>query len=319
MLLLNQKDIFQAVELEEVVDAIEESMKFYESSNFEMPTRMHLDYNDNTLLLMPCSAKDKVGTKLLTLTPNNKEKDMPVIQGCFILNDTKTGEILAIIDGSSLTALRTGAVGAAGIRNITPEDVSSIGVVGAGVQGYHQALFASEVRDLDSVYIFDTDPRKMKEFKEKFSNKKDLEITILNSAEDLVHLSDVIITATPSNEPVLPDDEKKVGKKHFIGIGSYKPEMREFPEAVFSKIDKVFIDTHDAIEETGDIIYPLEKGWIDKGQIYTLGKLLNGDIEIDLTDTTFFKTVGMALFDLVTANLIYEKAEGTDIGTDIEF
>lgn len=318
-MLFNQKDIFEAVELEEVVDTIEESMKFYESGNFEMPTRMHLNYDDNTLLLMPCSAKNKVGTKLLTLTPNNKNRKMPVIQGCFILNDTETGEILAIIDGSSLTALRTGAVGAAGIRNITDENISSVGVVGAGVQGYHQALCASGVRELDSICVFDTDPRKMEEFEEKLSNKKDLKITKSDSVEELLNLSDVIITATPSNEPVLPDEKKMIENKHFIGIGSYKPEMREFPEAVYRKIDKVFIDTYDAIEETGDIIYPLEKGWIDRSQIYTLGKLLNGDIEVDLTDTTFFKTVGMALFDLVTANLIYEKAEGTDIGTEIEF
>lgn len=319
MLLLNQKDIFEAVELEEVVDTIEESMKFYESGNFEMPTRMHLDYDENTLLLMPCFAEDIVGTKLLTLTPDNKNRDMPIIQGCFILNDTKTGEILAIIEGSSLTALRTGAVGAAGIRNMTSEDISSVGVVGAGMQGYHQALFASEIRDLDSIYVFDVDSRKMKNFKEKFTDDENSKVIALDSVEELVHLSDVIITATPANDPVLPDDEEMIEGKHFVGIGSYKPDMREFPKAIFSKIDKVIIDTDDAIEETGDIIHPLEKRWIYKDQIYTMGKLLNGEIEIDLSGTTFFKTVGMALFDLVTAALIYRMAEDTDIGTEIEF
>ncbi|MFP4050572.1 MAG: ornithine cyclodeaminase family protein [Thermoplasmata archaeon] len=318
MLFLNDEEIFRSVELEEVVDVIEESMKLYETGKFEMPTRMNVDYDGNTLLLMPCYAENRVGTKLLTLTPDNKERELPVIQGCFILNDAETGEILAFIEGSSLTALRTGAVGSVSIRNMTSKDISSVGIVGAGVQGYHQALFASKVRAIDTIYVHDINDKRVREFKEKFSESKDPNIISVDYVKELVQRSDVVITATTANEPVLPDESKIFEGKHFVGIGSYKPNMREYPKAIFEKIDKIIIDTEDAVDESGDIILPLEKEWIGGDQIQTMGKLLNGEIDLDLNKTTFFKTVGMALFDLVTANLVYKKAEELGFGIEIE-
>ncbi|MFW6197082.1 MAG: ornithine cyclodeaminase family protein [Thermoplasmatota archaeon] len=319
MLFLNKEEIFRSVKLEEVVDVIEESMKLYETGKFEMPTRMHVDYDGNTLLLMPCYAENRVGTKLLTLTPDNKERELPVIQGCFILNDAETGEILAFIEGSSLTALRTGAVGSVSIRNMTSKDISSVGIVGAGVQGYHQALFASKVRAIDTIYVHDINDKRVREFKEKFSESKDPNIIYVDYVKELVQRSDVVITATTANEPVLPDESKIFKGKHFVGIGSYKPNMREYPKAIYEKIDKIIIDTEDAVDESGDITLPLENGWIGEDQIQTMGKLLNGEIDLNLNKTTFFKTVGMALFDLVTANLVYKKAEELDFGIEIDF
>lgn len=318
MLFLNEEEIFRSVELEEVVDVIEESMRLYESGEFRMPTRMHMDYGDDTLLLMPCSNENRVGTKLLTLTPDNEKRDLPVIQGCFILNHAETGEILAIIEGSSLTALRTGAVGSVSIRHMTPKNISSVGIVGAGVQGFHQALFASKVRDIDEIYVYDINQKRVSEFKDKF-RKEDVNVRSTDYVKTLIEKSDIIITTTTANEPVLADESELFEGKHFIGVGSYKPGMREFPQAIFDKVDKIIIDTLDAIEESGDLIVPLERGWINEDQIYTMGKLLNGEIEVDLEKTTFFKTVGMALFDLMTANLVYEKAKSHGVGREIDF
>ncbi|MFW6041096.1 MAG: ornithine cyclodeaminase family protein [Thermoplasmatota archaeon] len=317
MLYLGPNEIFDAVELTEVVDVIENALKLYESDEFEMPTRMHVDYDNNTLLLMPCFAEKRVGTKLLTLTPRNREKDKPVIQGCFILNDSETGEILSIIEGSSLTALRTGAVGAVGVKHTTPKEVSSLGIVGAGVQGFHQALYATEVRDIEDVYVYDINKDQAKVFNDRLSKERnDLNITIVSSSRELLKTSNVVITTTTSKKPVLPNNIEFVKNKHFIGIGSYKPEMREFPRALFDELDGILIDTKDAIHESGDIVVPLERGWIDEGHIHTMGKLLNEDIDIDVYSTTFFKSVGMALFDLLTANLIYKKAR--ESGTEEE-
>ena len=320
MLFLNGEEVFKSVKLKEVVNAIEKSMKLYEMGKFKMPTRMHMDYDDNTFLAMPCYAEERVGTKLLTLTPKNKEKDLPVIQGCFTLNDSKNGELLAFIEGSSLTALRTGAVGGVGIKHMTPENVDSVGIIGAGVQGLHQALYASEVRDIEDVYVFDIDQAQIKDFKDKLSDKKsNIKIHSSKSSEHLLKESDIVITTTTANEPVLPDNEDLLKGKHFVGIGSYKPEMREFPEALFKVLDDIFIDTEDALKESGDLIYPLEKGWINEKQIHTMGKLLNGKIKIDKEKTTFFKSVGMALFDLMASSLVYEKALERGIGQEIEF
>ena len=320
MLILTEEEILRAVELEEIVDVIEGSMKLYETGDYDMPTRLHMDYDENTLLLMPCSAEKRVGTKLLTLTPDNEERNLPVIQGCFVLNDAETGEILALIEASSLTALRTGAVGGVSIKHMTPEEVNSVGIIGAGVQGLHQAIYASEIRDIKDIYVFDIDPKQVTDFTDELSKRKpNINIHTAGSNEELLHKSDVIITTTAANKPVLPDHKKAFKGKHVIGIGSYKPDMREFPEAIYDEVDDVFIDTEDAFKETGDLIHPLEQGWINKNQVHTIGKLIDGQLSINKKGTTFFKSVGMALFDLVVANLVYDNAFEKGIGQKLDF
>ncbi len=319
MLYLNEEEVFQAVELKEIIEAIEKSMRLYESEDFEMPTRMHMDYDGNTLLLMPSSAEKKVGAKLLTITPANREKDISMIQGCYILSDGVTGEMLSIINASSLTALRTGAIGAVSLKHMTSRDIDSVGVIGAGVQGYHQALYALEVRNLENLWVYDIDEDQLDEFSRKLNQQNvDTEIHKARSSTELVKNSGVVITTTTSTEPVVPDEPGLIKGKHFIGIGSYRPEMRELPRAVFKEVEKVMIDTEDALEETGDLITPLEKGWIKENQIYTIGKLLEGNVDVDFSGTTLFKSVGMALFDLVAVDLVYEEAEKKGLGTELQ-
>ena len=137
--------------------------------------------------------------------------------------------------------------------------------------------------------------------------------------EELLENSQVIITATTSFEPVLPDKEDLLAGKHFVGIGSYKPNMREFPQALFNLLKNVFIDTEHAVQESGDIITPLQNNWLRREQIMTLGRFLIDDKSLDEVkgDTTLFKSVGMALFDVCASQLIYEKAIQKGLGQKI--
>jgi len=134
MLILNQEDLLRAVSREEMVDCVEKAVLVYEEKDFNMPDRMCVEYGKNSLLLMPCFTEKSMGTKLVSLFPENEKKDLPVLFGVMVLNDGETGRPLAVLNGSALTALRTGAVGGAGIRHITSEKAKSLGIVGAGVQ-----------------------------------------------------------------------------------------------------------------------------------------------------------------------------------------
>ena len=103
-----------------------------------------------------------------------------------------------------------------------------------------------------------------------------------------------------------------------MAIGSYKPEMREYPQAIFKQLDYMFIDTDHAFHETGDLITPINEGWISKEQVISLGEILTGKIRIPKnTNPTLFKSVGMALFDVVTANMIYQIAKEKSFGMDV--
>jgi ornithine cyclodeaminase len=320
MLFLNQGDIHSAVTYEEVLAAIELAMSIYEKEAYFMPPRQHLDHGKNTLLLMPCFTNQTFGIKLVSLFPENAKKNIPVLKGTMILNNGETGEPLAVLDAAALTALRTGAVGGTAVKHLAPADIKTLGVIGAGIQGYYQALFASEVRDISEIYVYDQNSNQLDKYITKISEKRpDI---IIHSAKTVYHLlenSQLVVTATNSNLPVLPDESKLLKNKHYVGIGSYKPDMREFPDSLFQMLDAIFIDTDHAVEESGDLIHPLKMGWISRKNIFTLGKLLHkGQVKnTNSAGITLFKSVGMALFDVVVSDLIYGNAVDKGLGTEI--
>jgi len=320
MINLTEKDIFKAVSIDEILDVIETSMYLYEKKEFHMPQRLHVDHEENTLLLMPCFTKDCFGTKLVTLFPGNPEKHIPVLNGIMVLNDAQTGVPLALLNGAALTALRTAAVGAVSIRHLAPDNTQTVGIIGAGVQGFYQALAACTTRHLTDIFIYDLYLEKALALRDKLSEMiPDVKLHQAACAEDLLENSQVVITATNSLEPVLPDKEELLAGKHFVGIGSYKPNMREFPRALFNLLKNVFIDTEHALHESGDLIVPLQNNWIRQEQVMTLGRFLleNKSREEVKRETTLFKSVGMALFDVCASKLIYDKAIQKGIGQKI--
>ncbi len=317
MISISKDDIFNVVNFNEVMDAIELAYKLYEKEEYNMPSRISVEHKNKTLLYMPCFINDFFGTKFLTVFPENKAKNKPVINGTMILNDYETGEAVALMDGSALTALRTGAIGGVAIKHTTPKTVKKVGLIGAGTQGFYQLLYACNVREIEQIFVYDINQKGLPAFKEKLSEAlPSVKIEIAENSTKVVKNSEVIITTTTSNKPVIPDDPKLLENKHFIGIGSYKPIMREYPDCLFELLDKVYIDTEYAKEETGDLSQPLSKGLLKPDQIETFGHyLLNETNKSKIVEkTTFFKSVGMALFDLVVAKIVYEECINKNMG-----
>jgi len=320
MIYLTEKDILEAVSADELMDAIETAMLLYETEEFQMPQRLHVDYEGNTLLLMPCFIRDSFGTKLVTLFPRNPERDVPVLNGIMVLNDAHTGVPLALLDGPALTAVRTAAVGAVSIRHLAPKDTQSLGIIGAGVQGFHQAWFACAARSLTDIFVYDLSPEKTLALIKKLSKVvPDANLHQAACVEDVLQQTQAVVTATTSLEPVLPDEKELLAGKHFVGIGSYRPNMREFPQALFNLVKIIYIDTHHASRESGDLVVPLQNNWIREDQVMTLGRFLADarPMDEDRQKTTLFKSVGMALFDVCASKLIYERAIEKHLGQEI--
>ncbi|WDV44395.1 ornithine cyclodeaminase family protein [Clostridiaceae bacterium M8S5] len=318
MIYINEENIREIVRLEELMEAIEEAYIAYENNSFIMPDRIHINNKSNTLLYMPCITEKVFGTKMITVFPDNKNLNEPVIQGVMMLNDSVTGTPVCMINGASLTAYRTGAVGGVGLKYITPKHIKSIGVIGAGVQGYYQALYACKVRNIETINIFDLSLQSAQILKTKLQESIDnIVINISKSSSELLENSEAVYTCTTTNKPVLPDDKSLLENKYFIGIGSYKPDMREFPEKLFEVVEEVYVDTAFAKEETGDLITPLSKGWLKESQIKSISTIIKDKKQIT-KKTMLFKSVGMALFDIYTANAIYKKALEKGVGTKIK-
>lgn len=307
MIIINETLIKKVISFEEIMASLEEAFLTYESGNFSMPDRIHVENKGNTLLYMPCFTDEIFGTKSLTIFPENSRAGKPVIDGFMTLHDSDTGSPLAIVDGKILTALRTGAVGGVGSKYLSGETASVLGVIGAGVQGIYQTLFISKVRPIKKVKVFDLNETALKRFIESVNEKLPyLEIVICDTAEDILTEAHIVVTATNSNKPVLPGKPDLLKGKLFIGIGSYKPGMREYPDEIYPLLDEVYTDTYFACEESGDLLYPLENNLISSEQISTIGSVIAKDGEAP-GGTQFFKSVGMALLDLFVAKKIYQK------------
>lgn len=304
---IDSNTIGKAAPIDRWVSAMEQAFIDTAKGVIEVPQRVHIDRDENTLLLMPCFGDDYFSTKLVSVFPENLLKKEPMIYGSVVLNDGRSGKPLAVLDGSKLTAMRTAAVGAVGVKYLAPEDASSLGVVGLGIQGFHQALFACQQRRVKTLRILDRSKEIMSRFSERFNAfYPDIKVIPCNSAEELCKASEIVITATGSHQPVIPALESCWKGKTIIGIGSYKPTMREFPDQLFMDLSQVFVDTPVALKETGDLLIPLENGLIEEDHIFPLWDLILNNVQIK-DDTRFFKSVGMAAFDLYSAKLVYES------------
>ncbi len=307
MIHIDSNTIGNAAPVMDWIAAMEGALKDTAQGRVEVPLRNHKDRGPNTFLMMPCFGEKYFCTKLVSVFPQNRLKHKPVIYGTVVLNDGETGEPLAILDGSKLTAMRTAAVGSVGIKYLAPENADTLGIIGLGIQGFHQALFACEIRPIRELRILDRSREIMNLFSERFSARfKDIKIVHCETAEELCNSSSIIITATGSDRPVVPKTGGWWQGKTLIGIGSYKPGMREFPDEVMVDLNKVYVDTLHGLVEAGDLLIPLQSGIITREQVVPISDLLCGKTVVE-EGTRFFKSVGMAAFDLYGAMLVYEN------------
>lgn len=307
MKFFDSKEIEEIATVSQWVEAMEIAMKISASGKCVMPKRMHLDYGENTFLLMPCITDEYWATKLVSFCPENQKSGRPSIYGTVVLNNTKTGEPLAVMDGGAITAMRTAAISAAGIKNLSPVNSHSLGIIGTGTQGIYQALFACEVREINEIWAYDLNKNSLGLFSKLVNCKHPkIKITQASASDEVVINSEIIISATNSHYPVFANLKELFTGKTFVAIGSYKPDCMEFPEQFFRQLDQIFVDALDGKKESGDLITPLINNWIMDDNIYHIGSLLLGDIVLSENPTRLFKTVGSAIFDLFAAKLIYE-------------
>lgn len=314
MIVLGKEEIEGLVDYEEMMDEIEEAYRIFGEGSFFMPERPVVEHENKTLMYMPCYTKDVIGTKILTIFPENAKLGLPSIDGVVLLNDSLTGAPLAVLDGQSVTAYRTGAVGGTAIRHLSRKDCHTVGIVGAGTQGFYLALYACAAREVHSLYVYNHSDRDLTEYLarlEKAIDNPGVKVVQCKSVEELVKNSEIICTATPSETPVLPDERALLEGKCIIAIGSYTPKMREIPDAVWDLVDKVYIELPYACEESGDLSQPLSDGRLTKDRIVLMSEFLasGGEEKETTAKTTYFKSVGMGLFDVCIAQKLLEKAK----------
>ena len=319
MLVLTDEEQSRLLAPAEILAAVAAAALALDQGTATVPPRLHVEHCGNTLLAMPAASASAFGTKLVSVFPGNAGRGLPVITGLMVLNDAATGQPLALLNAAGLTARRTGAVGALGIKHRTPADLDSVGIVGAGVQGAWQAIFACAVRPIREIFVVTRSPERLAEFRSTvLRGAPGVKITVCRGARELLERTHLVIAATTSATPVLPDEPALLEGKHFISVGSFRPAMQELPDAVYRLAGELAIDSDFARPEVGDIVNPRARGLLRAENIYPIAAAISGRRSVTPGRTTAYKTAGMALFDLFVAEALYAAARTAGIGREIE-
>lgn len=313
---------FSSLSMSNAIDVMEQAFITYTKQDFIMPERMFSQVKEeDTFSLMPCYVDDCIGLKVVTSFPSNNGRGEPVTQGVIMINDRETGKPLSLMNGTLLTAIKTAAVSGVAMRYFKSE-ATTIGLIGTGLQGLYQLLAAIESTKVEKIYVYNRTPEKIASFKEDFYKltNQDVEVIAANNIEQLIQHSEIIITATTSLTPVIPNDASLYKGKLVVGVGSYKENMRELPEELFRSAPYYVIDSEDGKKECGDIIDPIQNGWVSETNVVLLSDLLIGNkkYESSSEEPIVFKTVSMALFDALIGNYVFKKAREQNVGVVVE-
>ena len=322
---LSAKQIREAVRMKDIVDAVETAFIELSTGSPEMPVRSHISIAEpeGTALFMPSYMKPTgmIGVKTVTLFEDNRKTGIPYIQGMVCLFDGSNGSPRAVLDGMTITALRTGAASGLATRLLARPGSTTCTIFGAGVQGRTQLEAVCAVCDIEQATIFDTFQKASEKFAEEMSQQLNIEVKVAATSKEAVSQADIICCATISETPVF-DNRDLLPGVHINAVGSYKPHVQEVPEEMVLR-SRLFVDHRlSALEETGDLIIPIKKGLMTEDHIVAeIGEVAAGKIQARTSDEeiTFFKSVGVAVQDLAAAAVILKQAEELNIGSIAEF
>ncbi|MEM0992844.1 MAG: ornithine cyclodeaminase family protein [Bacteroidota bacterium] len=294
----------------EIIAIVKQGILKEGAGKYRVPQRMHIEHEQMTYLLMPAIGERYFCSKLVSVIPANKARDLPIIQGTLILNDLATGAVLEYMDAPMITALRTAAVGAIGLERIAETSTSQLGLIGCGLQGYWQSLFAHAVRPIRRIYAYSKTRSSFENYKARMQQSHPkTSIIWCENADEVVRNAELIYTCTNARSPLFSNDAALVANKSFISIGSFRKDMQELPDVVYQQADRVLVDTITAQSEVGDLINPLRAGYITVEQLVTLADALTMPLTEWQGKQLVFKSVGMAAFDLALAVAVYEESQ----------
>jgi ornithine cyclodeaminase/alanine dehydrogenase len=321
VLFLSRKDVESALTMHDAINTVEKAFREHGLRTVNMPVRpvIRVEQHNGLVTFMPAymEGMDALGVKVISTYPDNPSKyHLPTILGVVLLSDPKTGDLLAIMDGAFLTAMRTGAASGVATRYLARKNAKEVGIIGTGVQGKTQIAGVCQVRAIDKVKAYDLVPDRCKLFCKEVSKELKVQVVPVDSSEEAVKRSDIVITSSTSKTPVLHGEWLDEGT-HVNAIGSHTPDEREL-DATAIKRAKLIVDSREAaLKEAGDLMIPISQGVIAPDHIFAeLGEIVTGrkagrESEDEIT---LFKSQGLAIQDVSTATKVYEIATKKGIG-----
>lgn len=321
-LLLNREDVQKVLNMKDCIEVVENAFAELSNGTAILPLRNNIVSPDGLSLYMPAYLKEMkaLACKLVTVYKNNPAKhNMPTTIGKVLLQNPETGDVICIMDGGYLTAVRTGAASGVATKYLARKDKDQvIGIYGTGGQAKMQLMAMKETVSISKVLVFDLNEEATDTFV-RANADLGFEIVKAENSDDLLE-ADIICTATSSPTPLFDGKKLKPGT-HINNIGSHTPNARELDTATVQRSKFVGDSKEACFNEAGDIMIPLKEGSISEDHFYAeLGDLVTGKTKGRTNDEeiTVFKSNGLAIQDTATAKLIYDKAVAAGIGVTVD-
>lgn len=322
--IIKASEIKQFYSMPKAIDAMEKAFYSMSSGESFVPPRFVTMLPSEQLIMLFKPAyveKDqRVAVKILSQRVKSCMQGIPVIQGIILVVDSVTGEILSIMDGEYITALRTGAASGLATRYLATKNAHTLALFGCGAQGATQMEAILCEAAIQRVFVFDKNKNLAERFIEEMERKHQIEMVFCKDTSVLEE-ADIICTATNSTKPLFSREEVKKGV-HINSIGSFQPHMQEL-DPLLIRDAKVYVDQAEpCLRESGDLIKPLLEGIVTSPFIMgEIGELIGGQIpgRESKDEITLFKSVGVAIQDYAVATDIYNLSLSENFGKEISF
>jgi thiomorpholine-carboxylate dehydrogenase len=295
VLFLDEDQVRKHLRMADLIPAMEKALIDFSSGKVTQPVRqvIPVDPPGGFYGMMPALTPEGLGQKIVTFYPPNAEKGIATHMAIILLNDPQTGAPLAVMDGRLITEMRTAAVSAAATKLLAPKDAKVLAILGSGVQARSHVEALRLVRQFEEIRVWSPN----KPHAEQFAKEIDAKVM---SPEGAVRGADVVVTATSSKMSILQGKWLKPGC-HVNAVGACRPDWRELDDDAMRNV--LFVDSREAaMKESGDVI-------LSGARIYAeLGEAFAGKVPSRANEITIFKSLGMAVEDVVAALLVYRSA-----------
>lgn len=290
-------ELASRVSMAEAIDALERAFRTGDPS--ATPVRTTVPTPAGVLLSMPAAGEAGVGVKLVTLTAANPDRGLPLVHALYVLFDPTTQAPRLLVDGSALTALRTGAVSGLATRLLSRPDAHRLVIFGAGVQARSHLDAMAAVRPVSDLVVVSRTAARA-EALVRYAADRGIEATV--GGPGAVGEADLVCTCTTADEPLFDGAELAPGA-HVNAVGAFRPDTREVDTETVRRA-RIVVETREAaMEEAGDLLIPIAEGAIGPGDLVAdLGELVRGKrVRAEPADVTLFESVGLAFEDLAVA------------------
>lgn len=320
LLLLSADDLQAALPMAEAVTAMKEAFRTLSDGDAQTPQRTVLPVPGGVHLVMPGYLPgDGLATKLVSVFPGNAGRGKPVINGLVVVLDPATGEPTALVDGTFLTAWRTGAASGAATDLLARPGARTAALFGCGAQARTQVLALEAVRELEVIRVYARSRESVERFVAEMQPRLRARLAPAADPREAVAGADVVTTATTSPTPVF-DGRRLAPGAHVNGVGSFTLEMQEVDARTVSR-SRIFVDSRQAAQaEAGDLMIPAREGSTRPDDWSELGDVVAGRApgRRDPDEITFFKSVGVAAQDVVAATRAVQAARRRGLGREVE-